>query len=86
MAVYTQTPTWPPVTLTDTEQVIDFIRQQAKRELAQEMEQRVVEGGVKNIRHRLGQLIEDAEVLDAFPDHAIKLLELVQNILWESQE
>jgi len=79
-------PPWPPKTLSDTEQIIDFIRQQAKREIEQEMKQRVVEGEVKNIRHRLGQLIEDAEVLDDFPDHAIKLLELAQNLLWDLQE
>jgi len=83
MAVYTQTPTWPPVTLTDTEQIIDFIRQQAKREIEEEQQKAVEDEGVKGVRWKLANAIEDAERLDDFPIGVLCLLRTTYDLLWE---
>jgi len=82
MTTYSPTFTWPPKTLNDTEQVIDFLRRQARQQLEQEQQALVEEGGLKGVRWKMADAIEDAERLDDFPEHVLTLMRVTYDALW----
>lgn len=82
MTVYSPTPTWPPKTLSDNEQILDFMRQQIKRQLEDEQQAKAEQGGVKGVRQKLADAIEDAERLEDFPEHVLTLMRVTYDALW----
>lgn len=83
MSTYPQTATWPPKKpLSDTEAIIDHIRQQERARIEREHQAEIEADGVHGVRSHLANVLEEAERIDDFPQILMDALKLAYNLFW----
>jgi len=77
------TPTWPPVTLSENDVILDFIRQQERAKMERALQEKIEQEGLVGIRKRLDALLNDMHGIQDFPDPIKSLTQVAYDLLWE---